>query len=43
MECGVSADRLPSLADAAAKQWTGTFNPVEMTRDDFLQLYDAAM
>jgi alcohol dehydrogenase len=42
-ECGVSRDRLPELASAAAQQWTGTFNPVEVTRDGFQKLYEAAM
>ena len=42
-ECGVLADRLPVLAAAAAQQWTGTFNPVEVTRDGFQRLYEAAM
>jgi alcohol dehydrogenase len=42
-ECGVTSDRLPALAAAAAQQWTGTFNPVEVTRDDFQSLYEAAM
>jgi alcohol dehydrogenase len=42
-ECGVPADRLPALASAAAQQWTGTFNPVDITRDGFHKLYEAAM
>jgi len=42
-ECGVSGDRLPELAAAATEQWTGTFNPIPMTRDDFQHLYEAAM
>jgi alcohol dehydrogenase len=42
-ECGVTSDRLPDLATAAAQQWTGTFNPVEVTRDGFHRLYEAAM
>jgi alcohol dehydrogenase len=40
---GVAADHLLDLADAATRQWTGTFNPVDMTRDDFHQLYEAAL
>ena len=39
---GVEYDRLPELAQDAAKQWTGTFNPVEMSPDDYQQLYKAA-
>ncbi|MEM8947152.1 MAG: iron-containing alcohol dehydrogenase [Planctomycetota bacterium] len=42
-ECSVSRDRLPQLAEDAAKQWTGTFNPVEMTVDDYLRLYENAL
>ncbi len=41
-ECGVPATRLPELAAAAAEQWTGKFNPVEFSNDDFLWLYEAA-
>jgi alcohol dehydrogenase len=40
---GVPAVRLPDLATAAAEQWTGTFNPVELTRNDYQQLYEAAL
>jgi alcohol dehydrogenase len=42
-ECGVPAGRLPVLADAATGQWTGTFNPVELTKDDYVKLYEAAL
>ena len=41
-ECGVEHERLSQLAAAATEQWTGTFNPVEMSQDDFLQVYEAA-
>lgn len=41
-DVGVAKDSLPQLAADAAKQWTGTFNPVEMSEHDFLQLYEAA-
>jgi alcohol dehydrogenase len=41
-ECGVDRDRLPKLAAEAAKQWTGTFNPRELTQSDWLQLYEQA-
>lgn len=41
-ECGVARDRLPALAAAATQQWTGTFNPVEMSQDDYLRLYESA-
>jgi alcohol dehydrogenase len=42
-ECGVSRDGLPMLAAAAAKQWTGTFNPVEIHTHGYERLYEAAM
>jgi alcohol dehydrogenase len=41
-ECGVSREALPLLATAATKQWTGTFNPVELTESDFERLYESA-
>jgi alcohol dehydrogenase len=41
-ECGVGRDRLPQLAAAAAKQWTGKYNPVQLTETDFEQLYEKA-
>jgi alcohol dehydrogenase len=39
---GVQGERLAELAADAAKQWTGTFNPVEMREADFLKLYEQA-
>jgi alcohol dehydrogenase len=41
-ECNVPHEDLPKLAAAAAQQWTGKFNPVELTNDDYLKLYEAA-
>ena len=41
-EHGISRGDLPELAVAASKQWTGQFNPVELTNDDYLKLYEAA-
>ncbi len=41
-ECGVRRDQLPVLAAAAAKQWTGKYNPVQLTETDFEQLYETA-
>jgi alcohol dehydrogenase len=38
----VERDRLPELATAATKQWTGTFNPVALDEAEFLALYEAA-
>lgn len=42
-ECGVSAGILPVLADEAAQQWTGRFNPVPVGEVELLQLYQAAL
>jgi alcohol dehydrogenase len=39
---GVEKARLPQLAADATKQWTGTFNPVSLSQNDFLELYEAA-
>lgn len=39
---GVERERLPQLAAAASEQWVGTFNPLEMSQDDYLQLYEWA-
>lgn len=41
-ELGVDREKLPELAADAARQWTGTFNPVEMSEHDYLKLYEAA-
>jgi alcohol dehydrogenase class IV len=41
-ECRVSHDDLPNLADAATQQWTAQFNPVELNKSDFLELYESA-
>jgi alcohol dehydrogenase class IV len=41
-DCGISRGDLPKLADAATQQWTGKFNPVEFSHDDYLKLYEAA-
>ena len=39
---GVENSRLPELADAAAKQWTGTFNPRKVNAKALLGLYENA-
>jgi alcohol dehydrogenase len=39
---GVSEGALPGLAEAAAAQWTGGFNPRPLTRESALALYRAA-
>ncbi len=38
----VDRARLAELAQDATQQWTGTFNPRELARDDFLRLYEQA-
>ena len=38
----VDRGRLPELAADAAKQWTGTFNPIVLTAADYQKLYEAA-
>jgi alcohol dehydrogenase len=43
VECGVSADILPVLAEEAAEQWTARFNPRPVTEADLRRLYEAAM
>jgi alcohol dehydrogenase len=40
--CGVTRDAIPTLAEEAAKQWTASFNPRPITKEDFVRLYDAA-
>jgi alcohol dehydrogenase len=39
---GVERHRLLHLAEDAARQWTASFNPVPVSRDDLLRLYEAA-
>jgi len=41
-DLGVQAEKLPALADDAAAQWTGTFNPRPFDRDAALLLYELA-
>ena len=41
-ECGIDQDRLPLLAEQAATQWTGTFNPRPVGKSELLSLYEAA-
>lgn len=42
-ECGVSQGILQVLADEAAQQWTGKFNPVPVEYAELLGLYEAAL
>ncbi len=41
--CGVSEERLPQLAEQAAQQWTGKFNPRPVGAAELLDLYRAAL
>lgn len=41
-DCGVEKSALARLADDAAKQWTGTFNPREVKAPELLSLYEGA-
>jgi alcohol dehydrogenase len=40
--CDISAGILPVLAEEAAQQWTGRYNPRPVTEAELLQLYEAA-
>ena len=41
-ECHVDRSMLPQLAEEAAKQWTGTFNPRPVDAKSLLNLYESA-
>jgi alcohol dehydrogenase len=41
-QAGIAEDALPSLAEGAAAQWTGGFNPRPLTREAALELYRTA-
>lgn len=41
-DCGVEQDRMLELAEAAAQQWTGTFNPRDVDRESLLGIYQNA-
>ena len=41
-KCQVDRSKLPLLADEAAKQWTGTFNPRPVDAKSLLELYENA-
>jgi alcohol dehydrogenase len=41
--CGVSGGILPVLAEEAAEQWTGRFNPRPVAEAELLGLYEAAL
>ncbi len=40
--CGVPRDQLSQLAQSAAEQWTGKFNPREVDSQSLLELYEQA-
>jgi alcohol dehydrogenase len=42
-ECGIREEEIPVLAAEAAQQWTATFNPRDITADDFAALYKEAL
>ena len=41
-DCQVAKSDLPAMAQEAAGQWTGTFNPLPLQEADFLRLYETA-
>jgi alcohol dehydrogenase len=41
-ECEVDRVKFPQLAEEAARQWTGTFNPRPVDAQSLLELYEAA-
>ena len=41
-DCGVTAGDLEDLADEAAEQWTGQYNPRSAGKRELLQLYESA-
>lgn len=42
-ECEVTSELIPVMAEEAARQWTGTFNPRPCTVDSFQELYTCAL
>jgi alcohol dehydrogenase len=38
-ECGVERNAVATLAEEASRQWTATFNPRTLTKEDFAKLY----
>jgi alcohol dehydrogenase len=43
LQCGVTREDLPGLAEEAANQWTARFNPVPVSAADFRAIYSRAM
>jgi alcohol dehydrogenase class IV len=42
-DLGVESDKLPQLAEEAAKQWTAQFNPISVDAAALEGVYRAAM
>ncbi|QGJ72152.1 Iron-containing alcohol dehydrogenase [Planctomycetales bacterium 10988] len=40
-DCSIPLDVLDQLSEDAAKQWTGTFNPRPVKKDDFQTIYES--
>ena len=40
---GVTAEKIPALAEEAARQWTVTFNPRAFTIGDFARMYESLL
>lgn len=38
---GIRSEDLPQLAEEAAEEWTGTFNPRQVSKTELLELYEA--
>ena len=43
LDLSVESERLQELAEAAAKQWTGNFNPRPVDAESLLEIYQAAI
>ena len=41
-DCGVERAKIPVLAEEAVKQWTASFNPRPVQKEDFVKLYEEA-
>jgi alcohol dehydrogenase class IV len=42
-QAGTESRIIPVLADEAARQWTATFNPRPVSKENFVALYQAAL
>ena len=40
---GVTAEKIPALAEEAARQWTATFNPRPIAAADFARIYESLL